>query len=110
VTSSGEFSPEALEARLGPDLYAACVQAAQAAPPPTPAVVERVRLIFAPGLRALRGRQVGMFERQVDPDGVLPQAERTRRAEAARKAHYAEMARRSLAARRAKKAQTNPNT
>ena len=50
------------------------------------------------------GRQVGMFERQVDPDGVLSPAERARRAEAARKAHYAEMARRSLAARRAKRA------
>lgn len=47
------FSPSALESRLGPDLYAACVRAALDAPAPSPDVIERVRLLFAPGLRAL---------------------------------------------------------
>lgn len=32
------------------------------------------------------------FEKLVDPDGVLPQRERERRAEAARRAHYARIA------------------
>jgi hypothetical protein len=32
------------------------------------------------------------FEREVDPDGALPEAERLRRAEMARKAHFARMA------------------
>lgn len=44
------------------------------------------------------------FERLVDPDGNLPMAERMRRAEAARKAHYARLAQRSAAARRHRKA------
>lgn len=40
-----------------------------------------------------RGRQAqaalqAKFERQVDPDGVLPEEERLRRAEQARRAHY----------------------
>lgn len=45
------------------------------------------------------------FEREVDPDGVLPVAERHRRAQQARKAHYARMALRSAQARRAKNTQ-----
>ena len=40
------------------------------------------------------------FLGRVDPDGVLPLAERTRRAEAARKAHFTRMALRSAQVRR----------
>ena len=40
------------------------------------------------------------FEREVDPDGVLPPAERRRRAEAARQAYFTDLARRSARARR----------
>lgn len=40
------------------------------------------------------------FERMVDPHGMLPERERLRRAEAARRAHYARMARLSAAARK----------
>lgn len=40
------------------------------------------------------------FERQVDPNGVLPPAERARRAEAARRAYFTELALRSSQARR----------
>jgi hypothetical protein len=43
------------------------------------------------------------FERQVDPDGILPPAERAKRAEHARKAHYLRMALKSAATRRARK-------
>ncbi len=40
------------------------------------------------------------FERKVDPDGVLEPAERRRRAEHARKAHYTAMALKSAQVRR----------
>lgn len=40
------------------------------------------------------------FERQVDPDGTLAPAERDRRAESARKAHFTELALKSVQARR----------
>jgi hypothetical protein len=40
------------------------------------------------------------FARQVDPDGVLPEAERQRRAECARKAYYSALAAKSARARR----------
>jgi len=40
------------------------------------------------------------FEREVDPNGVLDPAERSRRAEHARKAHYTKMALASAKARR----------
>ena len=40
------------------------------------------------------------FEREVDPDGVLSPAERTRRAANARKAYYARLALKSAQARR----------
>jgi hypothetical protein len=40
------------------------------------------------------------FEREVDPDGVLPEAERQRRAEYARRAYFARLARESALARR----------
>ena len=53
----------------------------------------------APGRRALDAR----FEKQVDPEGTLPVAERARRAESARKAYFANLARQSAAARRRKR-------
>ncbi len=40
------------------------------------------------------------FERQVDPDGVLPVADRRRRAEAAKRAYYTSLALKSAKARR----------
>jgi hypothetical protein len=40
------------------------------------------------------------FEREVDPDGTLPPEERRRRAEHAKKAHFARLAHLSAAARR----------
>jgi hypothetical protein len=43
------------------------------------------------------------FEREVDPDLVLPETERQRRAEHARKAHFARLALRSVEIRRATK-------
>lgn len=43
------------------------------------------------------------FEREVDPDGVLPAEERARRATHARKAHFTRMALASAKARREKK-------
>jgi len=42
------------------------------------------------------------FAQQVDPDGVLSPEERARRAESARKAHYARLAFESAKARRKK--------
>lgn len=42
--------------------------------------------------RAARHAFLNKFERDVDPDGRLPIAERTRRAAAARSAHFARMA------------------
>ncbi|WP_202948527.1 hypothetical protein [Nitrolancea hollandica] len=44
------------------------------------------------------------FEREVDPEGVLPEAERLRRAEAARKAYFSRLAYQSAKARRARAA------
>lgn len=44
------------------------------------------------------------FEREVDPDGTLAPEERARRAESARKAHFARLALLSAEARRRKKA------
>lgn len=43
------------------------------------------------------------FERQVDPDRTLPQAEREARALALRKAHFARLASRSAEVRRRRK-------
>ena len=42
------------------------------------------------------------FERQVDPEGTLPPAERAKRAEHARKAHFKRLAYKSAKARRRK--------
>jgi hypothetical protein len=50
----------------------------------------------APARRALLDK----FEREADPDGILPAAERAKRAENLRKAHYRRMALRSAQARR----------
>ena len=54
------------------------------------------REITAPARAAFLQR----FERDVDPDGTLPPAERARRAEMARKAYFARLAYRSAKARR----------
>lgn len=48
------------------------------------------------------------FERQVDPDGVLPPEERARRAESAKKAHMAALSLKAAQARRAKARQAKP--
>lgn len=50
--------------------------------------------------RPAREAFMARFEREVDPGGVLPPAERARRAEHARKAFYARIALKSAAARR----------
>lgn len=52
-----------------------------------------------------RAAFMARFEREVDPDGLLDPAERTRRAEHARKAYFARLALRSakVRAKRAKK-------
>lgn len=51
---------------------------------------------------AARAAFLGRFEREVDPDGSLPPAERRRRAEAAKKLHFARLALRSAQSRRRK--------
>lgn len=43
------------------------------------------------------------FVREVDPDGILPEAERQRRAECARKAYFAGLAAKSAQARRVRR-------
>ncbi|MFC5120215.1 hypothetical protein ACFPN7_40305 [Amycolatopsis halotolerans] len=50
----------------------------------------------APARRAARDR----FEKQVDPEGVLPPRERALRAESARRAYFSALALRSARARR----------
>ncbi len=52
------------------------------------------------GTSAARKAFNDRFARQVDPDGVLPEAERLRRAEAARKAYFTRLALKSAQARR----------
>jgi hypothetical protein len=49
-----------------------------------------------PARRAFNDR----FEKQVDPDGVLPPSERQRRADAAKKAYFTRLALKSAQARR----------
>jgi len=49
--------------------------------------------------QAARDTFMARFEREVDPDGVLPEAERARRAEAAKKLHFQRMAWKSAKAR-----------
>lgn len=55
-----------------------------------------------PKVTTAKARQtfLSQFERQVDPDGVLPPEERQRRAEAAKRAHMARLALKSAQARR----------
>lgn len=57
------------------------------------------------GAAMARARSAFMasFERAVDPEGTLPAEERARRADAARRAHFARLALRSAAARSARK-------
>lgn len=50
-----------------------------------------------------RATFLSRFEREVDPDGILPEAERLRRAEAARKAYFSQLAYKSAKARRSRK-------
>ena len=47
-----------------------------------------------------RAAALGRFEREVDPDGVLPPAERARRAEHAKNAYFYKLALKSARARR----------
>ena len=49
-----------------------------------------------------RGAFLSSFERMADPDGVLPDAERLRRAEHLKKAHFLRMALKSAATRKAR--------
>ncbi len=51
-----------------------------------------------------RAAFLGRFEKEVDPDGILPEAERMRRADFARRAFFARLARASAAARKERKA------
>lgn len=51
------------------------------------------------GTEAARTAFLGRFEDEVDPDRVLPDAERQRRAESARKAYFTELAYKSSRAR-----------
>ncbi len=44
-----------------------------------------------------RAAFLGRFEKEVDPDGILPEAERMRRADFARRAFFARLARASRA-------------
>lgn len=52
------------------------------------------------GTAAARAAFRDRFDREVDPDGTLDPAERARRAEAARKAHFTRLALKSAQARR----------
>lgn len=55
--------------------------------------------------RSLPGRQAAWdrFERQVDPNNELPEPERLKRADAARRAHFSRLAKRSAEVRRRRK-------
>jgi hypothetical protein len=52
--------------------------------------------LTAPARRAFNDR----FEKQVDPEGALPEDERQRRAQAAKKGYFTRLALKSAAARR----------
>lgn len=54
------------------------------------------------GTAPAREAFLARFERQVDPDGVLEPAERTRRAERAKRAYFIKLNAKSHAARRAR--------
>lgn len=49
---------------------------------------------------AWEARRRGRYLKLVDPDGVLPEAEREAKADALRKAEYADMARKGVKSRR----------
>lgn len=57
-----------------------------------------------PALKRVRGGWQRRLEAEVDPDGVLSEAERSRRAQAAMRAHMQRMALKSSRARAARKA------
>ncbi|GAA1405329.1 hypothetical protein GCM10009639_52160 [Kitasatospora putterlickiae] len=50
-----------------------------------------------------RAAALARFETQVDPEGVLPEPERLRRAESARRAYFSNLALRAAQARRIKR-------
>jgi hypothetical protein len=50
-----------------------------------------------------RASFLGRFERDVDPNGELPEDERLRRAEAARRAYFSRLAHKSAQARRSRR-------
>ena len=52
--------------------------------------------------RAASPGRLAYWERRVDPDGKLSEAERERRAERERKAHFSRLAKRAVEARRRK--------
>jgi hypothetical protein len=56
------------------------------------------------GTANARAAFLDRFVREVDPDGVLPERERRRRAESARRAYFARLALRSAQARRRRSA------
>ncbi len=60
----------------------------------------------APARRAFLDR----FEREVDPEGLLPLSERQRRAEHARKAYFARLALSSARARRERRPSRQPSS
>lgn len=55
---------------------------------------------------AARATFLQKFEQQVDPDGTLPEAERQRRAAAAKRAHFTRLALASARARRGRTSST----
>jgi hypothetical protein len=55
--------------------------------------------------RPARAAFMERFERQVDPDGVLPLEERQRRAECAKRAYFTRLALRSAQARQSRKSE-----
>lgn len=50
-------------------------------------------------MRKARAKFDERFEKQVDPEGILPEAERIRRAQAARRSYYQQLAFKSSRAR-----------
>ena len=54
-----------------------------------------------------REKALARFENEVDPDRLLPEKERMRRASAARKAYFAQLSLRSAQARRRRRDRSN---
>lgn len=54
---SGEFSREALRKRVGAHVFEYATRAAAQAPAPSPELVERLRLVFAPALQRIESRR-----------------------------------------------------